>query len=262
MGFRCFCFRFRWQIPRGPPRARFFYVSRGRKSNQFSFGAESEMFSIQDASHGCRSSNPLFWAWFLHRSFSFRAKPEEGDLFWIYVLDSERVFACVTQSSCTWGGLTGFWFKLLMNDGRLGFPFSSGLFLRYKNQTKKPRQGDREEAKMEGVRNNFSYAWSCWTSFQKMGVRKLKICKFSLVSKICCFFGSLSCVFQCRWFDVWNVVARGGTVFLLDQKLDGFRCQSGRWLVTSLLNLERFVFGFWLWLRFWRDRVASLWQSI
>lgn len=37
---------------------------------------------------------------------------------------------------------------------------------------------------------------------KKMVVRKLKICKFSLVSKICYFFGSLSCV-SC-FLDGWR----------------------------------------------------------
>lgn len=151
---------------------------------------------------------------FLHCSFYFRSKRKEGDLFWIYVLDSERVFVCCTVF--LQGGLTGFWFKLLMNDGRLGFPFPLACSCETRTKLRSLDWATEKKTKMEGARNNFSYARSCRTSFQKMGVQKLKICKFSLVSKICCFFGSLSCVFHYRWFDGWNVVAKGETVFLLD----------------------------------------------
>lgn len=119
-GSGAFVFCFWWQMPRGPPRV--LCVPRGRKSNQFSLVPNRKYFPTRSAMAVARRT--LCSAWFLHRSFYLWAKPEEGDLFWIYALDSERVFACVAQSSCR-GGLTGFWFKLLMNDGRLGFPFSS-----------------------------------------------------------------------------------------------------------------------------------------
>lgn len=123
-GFVYFCFR--WQMPRGPPHA-LFCVPRGRKSDQFSLEPNRKHFPSQDAPwlspvapsvpHGSQ-----FVVFFLY----VREKPEEGDLFWIYALDSERVFAvCVLCSLPAEGGLTGFWFKLLMNDGRLGFPVSS-----------------------------------------------------------------------------------------------------------------------------------------
>lgn len=88
------------------------------------------------------------------------------------------------------------------------FPFPR-LVLAEQEPHKEAKTGRQSvvRRRCEGVRNNFSHAPDyAWTSFQKMGVRKLKICKFSLVSKICCFFGSLSCVFDSRWFDVWNAV--------------------------------------------------------
>lgn len=89
-----FCFW--WQMPRGPPRV--LCVPRGRKSNQFSLVPNRKYFPTRCAMAVARRT--LCSAWFLHRSFYLWAKPEEGDLFWIYALDSERVFACVAQSSC------------------------------------------------------------------------------------------------------------------------------------------------------------------
>lgn len=192
--------------------ARALHVPRGRKSDQFSLEPNRKHFPSQDAPwlspvapsvpHGSQ-----FVVFFLY----VREKPEEGDLFWIYALDSERVFAmCVLCSLPAEGGLTGFWFKLLMNDGRLGFPVSSACSCLAKQEPHEEAKTGRQSVvrrRCEGVRNNFSHAPDyAWTSFQKMGVRKLKICKFSLVCKICCFFGSLSCVFDSRWFDVWNAV--------------------------------------------------------
>lgn len=130
-GFSWFCFCFRWQMPRGPPHA-LFCVPRGRKSDQFSLEPNRKHFPSQDAPwlspvapsvpHGSQ-----FVVFFLY----VREKPEEGDLFWIYALDSERVFAvCVLCSLPAEGSLTGFRFKLLMNDGRLGFPVSSACSCR------------------------------------------------------------------------------------------------------------------------------------
>lgn len=91
-----FVFCFWWQMPRGPPRV--LCVPRGRKSNQFSLVPNRKYFPTRCAMAVARRT--LCSAWFLHRSFYLWAKPEEGDLFWIYALDSERVFACVAQSSC------------------------------------------------------------------------------------------------------------------------------------------------------------------
>lgn len=57
---------------------------------------------------------------------------------------------------------------------------------------------------------------------KKMVVRKLKICKFSLVSKICYFFGSLSCVscFLDGWLEEEHVAVR--SPYFCVPKLDGF----------------------------------------
>lgn len=114
------------------------------------------------------------------------------------------------------------------------------------------------EAKREtvlDVRNNFSYA-EIRNEFpmmyqKKMVVRKLKICKFGLVSKICYFFGSLSCVSCFRrlvdWLEEEHVLAGAESYFCVP-KLDGFSLPLD-WLVgfngvTSPLNLVRFSFDF------------------
>lgn len=61
------------------------------------------------------------------------------------------------------GGLTGFRFKLLMNDGVDWVSRYTRLVLYVAKQEPWTEDGERttEETKMEGVRNNFSYARSC-----------------------------------------------------------------------------------------------------
>lgn len=107
--------------------ARAFLRSTWSKKLSIFVGAKSETCSLTRCAMAV-ARRALCFAWFPVRSFFLyvREKSEEGDLFWIYALDSERVFAvCVLCSLPAEGGLTGFWFKLLMNDGRLGFPVSS-----------------------------------------------------------------------------------------------------------------------------------------
>lgn len=143
-------------------------------------------------------------------SFLSRGTSRERGLFWIYALELRPCFCVLytflavgayrisTQTSYEW------W--------QIEFSVSLGMFQRNKNHSGERNGGDRK-TKMEGGRNNFSFAGSCRTSFRKMGVRKLKICKFGLVSKICCFFGSLSCVFVLGDLMRWNAATQDGAVF-------------------------------------------------
>lgn len=75
-------------------------------------------------------------------------------------------------------------------------------------------------------------------------MRKLKICKFSLVSKICYFFGSLSCV-SCflDWLEGGNTWRCGVHIFAFQSRMD-FPFLSGPVIRSdvSFLNFERFLF--------------------
>lgn len=168
------------------------------ESNQFSFvpNRKGNIFR-QDVRLVNRSRVVFLWRVFLVSNFP-RNQPRGRDLFWIYALDFRRVFACFVVHE----GLYRILFKLLMNGGRLVWvprPLRPNG-----SRTKKPE--NERDGRVVDVRNNFSYARS-GTSFQwwtrrRWLVRKLKICKFSLVSKICYFFGSLSCV-SC-FLDGWK----------------------------------------------------------
>lgn len=191
---------------------------------------------------------------FLVSSFP-RNQPRGRDLFWIYALDFRRVFACFVHE-----GLYRILFKLLMNGGRLVWvprPLQP-------NGSRSKEPENERDGRVVDVRNNFSYARS-GTSFQwwtrrRWLVRKLKICKFSLVSKICYFFGSLSCV-SC-FLDGW----KGGTlgdaesIFLHSKVGWIFLFCLVWWLeVTSLFwILNNFCFGICC---FWRGRVARFRQG-
>lgn len=142
--------------------------------------------------------------------FQARERQGKGGLFWIYALELRRCFLRVVHFSCS-RSLPDFDsnFLWMMADWVSRFP-------RHVLAKQEPfggaKSGDRK-TKTEGGRNNFSYAGSCRTSLWKMGVRKLKICKFGLVSKICCFFGSLSCVFVLGELMRWNAATQDGAVF-------------------------------------------------
>lgn len=96
------------------------------------------------------------------------------------------------------GGLTGFRFKLLMNDGVDWVSRLARLVLYVAKQEPRPEDGEPGRQRRRRWRASaitFLMPDHARDEFpEEGGVRKLKICKFSLVSKICCFFGSLSCV--------------------------------------------------------------------
>lgn len=226
------------------------------ESNQFSFVPNRKGNIFRQDVHSVNRSRVVFlWRVFLVSNFP-RNQPRGRDLFWIYALDFRRVFACFVVHE----GLYRILFKLLMNGGRLVWvprPLRPNG-----SRTKKPE--NERDGRVVDVRNNFSYARS-GTSFQwwtrrRWLVRKLKICKFSLVSKICYFFGSLSCV-SC-FLDGWKGGTRGDaeSIFLRSKVGWIFLFCLVWWLeVTSLFwILNNFCFGICC---FWRGRVARFRQG-
>lgn len=130
-GLSWFCFCFRWQTPRGPPPA-LFCVPRGRKSDQFSLEPNRKHFPSQDAPwlSPVAPSVPHGSQFVVFFPLCLRKARRRG--FVLNLCSGFWTSFCrvrVVQSSCR-GGLTGFWFKLLMNDGRLGFPVSSACSCR------------------------------------------------------------------------------------------------------------------------------------
>lgn len=190
--------------------ARALHVPHGRKSDQFSLEPNRKHFPSQDAPwlspvapsvpHGSQ---------FVVFSSMFEKSPKKGICFefMLWILNEFLPCACCAVFLQR-GVLPDFDSNFLWMMVDWVFPFPR-LVLAEQEPHEEAKTGRQSvvRRRCEGVRNNFSHAPDyAWTSFQKMGVRKLKICKFSLVSKICCFFGSLSCVFDSRWFDVWNAV--------------------------------------------------------
>lgn len=195
---------------RGVHRARFMRSTWSKKWSIF-VGAKSETFSLTRCAMAV-ARRALCSAWFPVRSFfssMFEKSQKKGICFEFMLWILNEFLPCAYCAVFLQRGVLPDFdsnFLWMMVDWVFPFP---RLVLAEQEPHKEAKTGRQSvvRRRCEGVRNNFSHAPDyAWTSFQKMGVRKLKICKFSLVSKICCFFGSLSCVFDSRWFDVWNAV--------------------------------------------------------
>lgn len=137
--------------------------TRGSKKISIFVGAKSERKhfpSMRDAS-SCLSSCLIPFrtsSWLLYRSFFKVGKSREKGICFEFMLWILNEFLRVFLQ----GGLTGFRFKLLMNDGVDWVSRFTRLVLCSETRTR-TKDGERttEETKMEGVRNNFSYARSC-----------------------------------------------------------------------------------------------------
>lgn len=134
-----------------------------RKSNQFSLVPNRRgniSHPCEMRRRACRPASPLSRtsSWLLYRSFFKVGKSREKGICFEFMLWILNEFLRVFLQ----GGLTGFRFKLLMNDGVDWVSRFTRLVLCSETRTR-TEDGERttEETKMEGVRNNFSYARSC-----------------------------------------------------------------------------------------------------
>lgn len=150
-------------MPRGPPRAFETFHTWFEKVINFRWcqiGEETFPIHARCVVGPVVLPHPVFRtsSWFLYRSFFKVGKSREKGICFEFMLWILNEFLRVFLQ----GGLTGFRFKLLMNDGVDWVSRFTRLVLCSETRTR-TEDGERttEETKMEGVRNNFSYARSC-----------------------------------------------------------------------------------------------------